>query len=722
MERPSATAKASTKLFARKGRTWEGVLQTSQRNIIMNARIQKLKQTILDGAHHCFRHTLEWNLADDFAQRKEHPAMRRALALEAFLSAETPQFLPDERIAFLRTVANLPRLFTDDEMAAMKKEHSFSEQGVPFNFTPDYPYAIAKGLDALRAEVDARLGQAVAEGDREGEAFLAAGIRSIDAVLELSDRYCREARSRGLNDIAETLAAVPHSGAKTMLQAMQAFRILHYTLWCEGEYHNGIGRLDQWLYPYYKHDIEQGVITREEAFELLEEFFLTFNRDSDLYIGVQQGDNGQSLMIGGCDRDGNDSWNDLSTMILEASCELKLIDPKINFRVNRNTPMERLELGARLTRAGLGFPQYSNDDVVIPALEKWGYAPEDARDYTVAACWEFVIPAVCHEFVNLDAVSIPEVLLDTLKESKALTGNEFRQELRQNFRKTAVGLLEKYKNLSVLPSPFISMLCPVAIQKARNITEAGKYHNWGFHGSGFSVAADSLAALDAVVFERHEMTTAQFYDVLLKNFKDAPDLLAEVRNSAPKLGRNAPKADNALRDIVEIWQHAWDGLKNAQGGIIRPGTGSAMYYIWHSQNLMATPDGRQAGEPFSANYAPSLDVPVDGPLSVVRSFTTPDMTGVCNGGPLTIELHNSVFSDPKAETKVAALIADFVRRGGHQLQLNSINRDTLLDAQKHPENYRNLIVRVWGWSGYFVELDKVYQDHIIRRAEMPLYG
>ena len=688
----------------------------------MDIRIQNLREYLLAGKHHAFRRTVDWHLAEEFAAVGTPPVLRRAIALEKVLAAETPQFLPGERIALLRTVANLPALFTEEEWPAMRKEHSFSEQGMPFNFTPDYPAVIARGLEAVRADAMARLALAEAEDDAEGAEFLRAGIQSIDAVLDFAEKYRRSAEAQGLEEIAKTLAQVPRHGAHTTLEAMQSFRILHYALWCEGEYHNGAGRVDQWLYPYWKNDLENGLLTPGEAFGLLEEFFLSFNRDSDLYVGVQQGDNGQSLMIGGCTRDGQDAWNELSEAILKASCELKLIDPKINFRVNSHTSIERLELGARLTRAGLGFPQYSNDDVVLPALEKWGYAPEDARDYTVAACWEFVIPGVCHEFVNLDAISLPAALLKTMRISQATGKEEFLADFAKTLRGEAMVLLDRYANLSVLPAAFISMLCPIAVKAARNITEAGKYHNWGVHGTGFSVAADSLAALDEVVFRKREVSLTEFANVLEQNWKNAAALLAEVRNTAPKLGRNCPEADRALCDLARLWEQAWDGLRNSQGGIVRPGTGSAMYYIWHSRELGATPDGRLAGEPFSANYAPSLDVAVDGPLSVIRSFTAPDLEGVCNGGPLTIELHNSVFTAPDATRQVARLIAEFVRRGGHQLQLNSIDRDTLLDAQAHPEHHRHLIVRVWGWSGYFVELDKVYQDHIIRRTEMTING
>ena len=143
-----------------------------------------------------------------------------------------------------------------------------------------------------------------------------------------------------------------------------------------------------------------------------------------------------------------------------------------------------------------------------------------------------------------------------------------------------------------------------------------------------------------------------------------------------------------------------------------------MYYIWHAREIPASADGRLSRSPLSANYAPSLDVPVKGPVSVVRSFTEPDLAPVCNGGPLTIELHDSVFAMADGVSKVAELVRFFVLRGGHQLQINTINRETLKDAQEHPERYRHLIVRVWGWSGYFVELDKEYQDQIIKRVEL----
>ena len=208
------------------------------------------------------------------------------------------------------------------------------------------------------------------------------------------------------------------------------------------------------------------------------------------------------------------------------------------------------------------------------------------------------------------------------------------------------------------------------------------------------------------------------------DFASRPDVLAAAQ-AAPKMGNADPRADEIARRLVAFWGRAFDGKTNdrvspvtGKPGIFRPGTGSAMYYIWHARDVPASADGRLAGHPLSANYAPSLDASVKGPVSVVRSFTEPDLAPVCNGGPLTIEIHDSAFAMPDGVIKVAYLVKFFIDRGGHQMQINTINRETLLDAQKHPESHRHLIVSVWGWSGYFVELDREYQDQIIKRVEL----
>ena len=694
----------------------------------MTERIASLLARTFDKEQAKFRRDVDWKpLLARFVAEKTDDETRARMGLEAMLAAETPAFMEGERLHFLRTVRQIPDLHAEDEMAARRASGTaFGEKGVVFNLTADFAPTIRDGLDARLAEMAARLARARAENDAEGISFLGNAILSVKAVLGLVDRYAAEERARGKGQRTEdsgqtselSLLSAVHTGAKTFPEALQVLRVLHYALWCEGEYHCGLGRLDQYLLPYYEADRAAGRLTDAEALEWLEEFFVACNRDSDLYIGVQQGDNGQSVMLGGVTREGAPAFNALSRLCLAACGELKLVDPKINLRVDKSTPLEVYEAGTELTAKGLGFPQYANDDVVIPALVRWGYDLADARDYSVAACWEFLIPGCGLDINNIDAVSFAGCLDAALRAvpdapSYAAVERAFLDEIQRR----ADALVQKYRHVEVLPGPFVSVLSDGCIDRARDICRGAKYNNFGIHGTGIAVAVDSLASVRALVFEKRLVTLPELVRLLDTDFAGRPDVLSAAK-AAPKMGNADPRADEIATRLLAFWGHAFDGRRNDRGGLFRPGTGSAMYYIWHAREIPASADGRLKGQPLSANYAPSLDVPVKGPVSVVRSFTEPDLVPVCNGGPLTIEIHDSAFARPDGVTKVAQLVKFFVARGGHQMQINTINRETLLDAQAHPERHRHLIVRVWGWSGYFVELDREYQDQIIRRVEL----
>lgn len=679
----------------------------------MTPRIKGLLDRTFEKEQKKFRRDVDWKpLLARFIAEKTDDETRARVGLEEMLRAETPAFMEGERLHFLRTVKQIPDLHSEEEMAARRAAGTaFGEKGVVFNLTADFGPAIRDGLDARLAAMATRLERARAETDAEGISFLTNAALSVRAVLDLVDRY----RAALPPDAADLLVAV-HRGAKTFPEALQVLRVLHYAMWCEGEYHCGLGRIDQYLYPYYAADLLAGRLTAAEALEWIEEFFIACNRDSDLYIGVQQGDNGQSVMLGGVTREGQPAFNDLSRLCLKACGELKLVDPKINLRVSRSTPLAIYEAGTELTKEGLGFPQYANDDVVIPALEHWGYEPEDARDYSVAACWEFLIPGCGLDINNIDAVSFVGCL-DAALRTDCPTYAAVERAFFDEIQRRADALVAKYRHVEILPGPFVSAISTGCIDRARDICKGAKYNNFGIHGTGIAVAVDSLASVRELVFERKLVTLPELVKLLDTDFAGRPDILAAAK-AAPKMGNADPRTDEITKRLIDFWGHAFDGRRNDRGGIFRPGTGSAMYYIWHAREVPASADGRLRGEPFSANYAPSLDAPVKGPISVIRSFTEPNLVPVCNGGPLTIELHDSAFAFPDGVTKVAQLVQFFVTRGGHQMQINTINRETLLDAQIHPERHRHLIVRVWGWSGYFVELDKCFQDQIIKRVEL----
>ena len=674
----------------------------------MTDRIRALKDDMRNRVHHAARRALPETAEQAYRGRDLKDFTRTALRLETALNLETPWFFRNELIAFTRTVPNLPMIFTDEEWKEISGRHYIHELGNVSNLSADYGRIIRCGLNAVLG----RLGKSE---------YHEAMRRSILAVLDLTARYARAAREAGMDDLADVLDRVPANPANTFREALQSLRILHYAMWCEGDYHNTLGRFDQYMMPYLQADLETGRETKESAFELLEAFFLSCNRDSDLYPGMQQGDNGQSIVLGGMTPEGGDGYNLLSEMCLEACGELRLIDPKINLRVNKSTPLEIYEKGTELTRLGLGFPQYENDDVAIPALEALGYASEDARNYAMAACWEFIIPNRAMEIPNIGALPFANVTDEAIREELASCPDmeTLKARLRERIFSSVRKILAERHDLYVIPSPWLSLFFEGCLENEKDISLGNRYNNWGFHGTGLAPAADMLAAVEQEVF-RGDTKPEELLRAMADNFAGAEVLRDRLKYHCPKTGNDDDRADGYAAWLLECFADSVQGLRNERGGIIRAGTGSAMYYIFHANELGATADGREAGVPLPANYAPSLDIRLNGPVSLIKSFTKPGLGRVINGGPLTIEFSESVFSQKEAVTKVAQLVQFFVLRGGHQLQLNTVNREKMLDAQAHPENYRNLIVRVWGWSGYFTELDKCYQDHIIRRAELNL--
>ncbi|MFA6948578.1 MAG: pyruvate formate lyase family protein [Eubacteriales bacterium] len=658
---------------------------------------------ITSDAHRALRTTLDWDLAGEFSARGLCPEERMTERFERLCAAQTPRIFAGEQIVFTRSTVGMPDVFTPDEWAEIKSKHYIHELGFLSNVTPDYSRVLSRGLLAVR----------------EGAGEYAR--RDIDALLSLSDRYRDEAVRQGRSDIAETLDIVPRYPARTLRQSLQFFRIVHFAMWLDGSYHVTCGRFDKYMYPYYRHDIDAGIYTGDELLTLMRDFFLSFNKDSDLYVGVQQGDNGQSMVLGGIDADGHDVWSGLSELCLRASAENRLIDPKINMRVSKAAPPQRYIAGSRLTAVGMGFPQYSNDDVVIPGLERLGYSRDDARDYGVAACWEFIVPGGGADIANIAALSFPRVIDRALHSSLERCGDiaQFEEAVREEIFAECSAMCDSIKDVWFSPAPFMSLFFDTPLG---DISRGSRYNNFGMHGTGLATAADSIAAIAKYVFADKTISARALIEAVDSDFAEHSELLPILRYEAPKMGINMPDgsenpADAAACFLLSSFADALDGRRNCRGGIWRAGTGSAMYYLWHAREIGASPDGRRAGEAFGTNYSPSLFARTDGPVSVIRSFTAPRLIRNINGGPLTLEFDASIFKTEDALEKVASLVRFYIERGGHQLQLNSVSRETLLDAQAHPEKYRRLIVRIWGWSAYFVELDREYQDHVIARRE-----
>lgn len=656
---------------------------------------QELKQYFMKKKHRLLRRELNVDLATDFSCRSLSPKERMVERFEYLCAQEKPVVFPGERIAFLRTIENLPPIFTDSEWEEIKSKHYIHELGFLSNLSPDYENILKKGLLALK---------------ESGDEY---SVRSIDAIISLADRYAETAEKIGNEIVAKTLKRVPRYGASSFLEALQLFRIVHFALWLEGNYHVTVGNFDRYMYPYYKADIDSGKLTKEEAYDLLEEFFLSFNRDSDLYVGVQQGDNGQSMVLGGLDENGSETFNELSELCLKASGELLLIDPKINIRVHKNTPLRVYELGTELTKKGLGFPQYTNDDIAIPALEKLGYTHEDACSYAMAACWELIIPKYGADVANIAALSFIKVIDECLHNDllTCATEEEFLLAVKAEIQKECDEIANGIKNLWFVPSPFMNVCM------AMPVNNGGKYNNFGVHGTGIASAADSLSAIIKYVYREKKLKKEELIKAVDEDFVNSPELLHILRYETPKVGQNDDFADEFLCFLLKTFSESLEGKINCRGGKYRAGTGSAMYYLWHADEIGASPDGRRKGEPLGTNFSTSLFAKTGGPFSIVQSMTKPDFSRAMNGGPVTLEFSASMWQGENAIQKFARFIKAYIDMGGHQIQLNSVNLEKLQDAQKRPELYERLVVRIWGWSAYFTELDKEYQDHVMARQE-----
>lgn len=682
---------------------------------------QMLTYYIRNREHHKFRKPSgdKYRFAAQYRKEGLDDLERSVRRLQDVLEEETPVVIPGESIVFLRTVVTLPEIHTAEELEELAGKHYIHEQGKVCNISPDYGKLLNCGLAEKKRELRDRLVFFEAEGQQEKAAYEKCLLDILESVEKFIGRYAAEAEKAGNYQAADLLRRVLSGKPETLLEALQLLRIIHYCLWCSFNYHNTLGRFDQYMYPFYEQDIREGRLTGESALELLEEFFICLNKDSDLYTGMQQGDNGQSMVLGGRNPDGTESYNELSDLCLQASLELKLIDPKINLRVNKNTPLSMYVKGTELTKQGLGFPQYSNDDVVVKALLDWGYEEQDAYNYAMAACWEFIIPGCGMDIPNINGLSFPACAVRSVNRMREFeTFDELREDVKKNIYEEAKRLRDSVTSLYMEPAPLLSILMDGCVEEGRDISQGNKYNNFGFHGTGVATAVDSLAGVRKYVYEEKSISKETMLDALEKNFEGYEELANRLRFEGPKMGNDEDEVDELATRLLDWFADSMEGHKNERGGIYRAGTGSAMYYIWQSRDEQATPDGRYKGEQFAANYSPSIFTRLEGPVSIVKSFTKQNLARVSNGGPLTIELSDTMFRNEESVEKTAQFVKTFIDLGGHQMQINAVNREQMLDAKAHPENHRNLIVRVWGWSGYFVELDECYQDHIIKRMEL----
>ena len=729
-----------------------------------------------------------------------------------------PFYIAEETKAELREVHKYWKGKTSSELAtsymapeAIKAiEHNIFTPGNYFyngvgHVTVKYEEVLAIGykgiIDKARAELEKCQ---VGDGNYAKKShFLNAVIVSCQAVIEYAERYAELAsqmaaectdpvRKQELLQISENCSRVPANGATSFYEACQSFWFVQQLLQVESSGHSiSPGRFDQDMYPYYKADIDKGVITREAAQELLDCIWVKLNdlnkvRDAASAEGFAGYSLFQNLIVGGQDKYGNDVTNDLSVMCILASMHVHLPMPSLSIRVWNGSPHELLIKAAELTRTGIGLPAYYNDEVIIPALQNRGLTLEDAREYNIIGCVEpqkagktdgwhdAAFFNMCRplELVFSNGMDKGELVgIQTGDVTKMTTFEEFFDAYKKQMEYCISLMVNADNAIDVahaerVPLPYESCMVDDCLSRGLSVQEGGAVYNFtGPQGFGIANMADSLYAIRKLVYEDKKVSMEEYkqalawnYDkgldqqsvsdmseMILKGMQDAgmavntdtakavlqtvmrlkptEDQLrrfTEIHHmidEVPKFGNAIDDVDYFARDVAYTYSRPLQKYMNPRGGHYQAGLYPVSANVPLGGQTGATPDGRYAHTPVADGVSPSAGKDVKGPTAAATSVSRLDHFIVSNGTLFNQKFHPSALAGREGLEKFVALIRTFFDQKGMHMQFNVVDRETLLDAQKHPENYAHLVVRVAGYSALFTTLSRSLQDDIIRRTE-----
>ena len=742
----------------------------------MTDRINNLRELFFAGAHKNFRkESLGLSILNEETRNLPF-AIRKAMAFDLALEHMPIFLLEGDLICGGKTVYQLPSYITEEEI--QWGNHNFETRGYNNAFDncfnlgqddrgfalndssiPAYYKILPMGIPALIEEATAKKAKAQEEAQKT---YYESVIISNRAALKLMARYetyVRElmesesdaVRRAELLQMADNLKQLQSGAPKTYWQACQLMYFIQFLIWVEGGYLIPLGRTDQILYPYYKQDLEKGILTEAFAFEILEAFFMKLNYEIDRTHGEDikiNSDTGQSVTIGGIDPiTGKDASNDLTMMILEAKCDMRVTDPKVHLRVHKDTPEAIWKKAAYLNSLGMGFPTYENDETIIPALmNQPEYTLEDARDYAASGCWEITVQGRSFNR-NLGGVCCLRCLEWALNDgqyflgvpnaetAQGLLGDRYGiptgapqwfdtyDKLLNAFKvqmKHTIDMTSSYLNRAMIsPSPFYSSMMEDCLENGRDFDAYGvRYTETDFQLASLSNCADALYAIRKLVYEDKEYTLKEFVEILRRNWEGEEPLRQRILNEFPKFGNHVKEVDEIADEIVKYYTQEVTKHHNPAGHTYRARVTSATSYVYSSQTLGASADGRRARDFYSDNLSPQMGADKNGPTAIVLSCGEIDFSHCAGGGVLDMKFHPSALATEEGRDKFIALLKTYFKLGGLQTQINILDNKVLLDAKKHPENYRDLIVRIWGFSTYFVAIPEKFQDHIIARSTL----
>lgn len=580
---------------------------------------------------------------------------------------------------------------------------------------------------------------------------------ACEGLVEYSHRLAREAerlaagetnpaRAAELKEISRICDKVPYAPADTFHEALQSLWLTHLAINLEGlNSAISFGRMDQYLYPYYKRDIEQGNMTKDFARELLlcfsakctEHVFLLSEKVSQYHGGYLVV---QAAIVGGMDHDGKDAVNDLTYLLLDVMEEAGLRDPNYQARIHAGSPEDYLKRVAEVARKGNAVPALFNDEAAIASLRAHSYPLEEARNYAVVGCVELALPGKSFFSTDAGLFNLPlclELALNrgrrfksrrrvgaaTLEPASFATIEQvidaFRAQVEYIAGKMVADLqvIEK-GNRDYHPTPLSSMLVDGCLESGKDITEGGAlYNSSGIQGVGVADVADSLAALDYVVFQRRKYTMAQVLRALRDNFASAPEIRDELLQ-APKYGNDHSLPDKYADLVAGIFHSALARHRNTRGGPYVPGFYSVTCHVAFGQKVGALPSGRKAGEPFAASLGPANGRDRLGPTALLRSVAQVNSTLSPNGYALNLRFDPVTLAGDQGTNVLVGLVKGFFSSGGMEMQLNVVDSEMLEDARLHPGKYPELVVRVSGYCAYFDDLPDAAKLEIIARTRL----
>ena len=708
-----------------------------------------------------------------------------------------------------KTTSELATSYMEPQTLLAMEHNMFTPGNYFYNgvghVTVKYGEVLEIGFSGIRAKAEAELAKlSLADGDYQKRSrFLEAVMISCDAAVTYARRYAKLAleeaekctdpvRKMELLVIAQNCANVPEKGANGFYEACQSFWFVQQLLQIESSGHSiSPGRFDQYMYPYYKKDLDSGKITRAQAQELMDCIWVKLNdlnkcRDAASAEGFAGYSLFQNLIAGGQNAEGIDVTNDLSFMSIQASMHVFLPQPSLSVRVWNGTPHEFLIKAAELTRTGIGLPAYYNDEVIIPSLVSRGLTLEDARDYNIIGCVEPQKAGKTegwHDAAFFNMCRPLELVFSNGKDKGAQVGPETgdveKMETFEEFFHAyeiqmdyAIKLLVNADNAIDMahaercPLPFLSSMVDDCMKRGKSVQEGGAVYNFtGPQGFGVANMADSLYAVKQLVFDEKKVTMKELKQALMLNYGKglaqedlaalASDTVSVMRSSGetvgeaeiaavlktihalseseevkengerilklieevPKFGNDIPEVDAFARKVAYTYTKPLLNYRNPRGGMFQAGLYPVSANVPLGAQTGATPDGRLAHTPVADGVSPSAGKDVNGPTAAANSVARLDHYIASNGTLFNQKFHPSALSGRRGLENFAGLIHSYFDQKGSHMQFNVVSRETLLDAQKHPEQYKHLVVRVAGYSALFTTLSKSLQDDIIRRTE-----